>query len=180
MSQCSFTHSALQQLQLCLLPHMQRNKCSINPSSSTSSSYSPPLPPPPRTLSSPTTECLHSPTFFARIQSTEAFNAKRSHHSAPQPPLVNNNGSTMLSGKHTEFVTRFSVLVKYFGGNCCYVIRIFSIFLLKGSFFEFQLENIGCTFPWISSHCWRPSARVRCSVNGCDPPPSSAGFCILF
>jgi hypothetical protein len=44
MSQCSFTHNALQQLQLCLPPHMQRNKSSINPSSSTSSSYSPPLP----------------------------------------------------------------------------------------------------------------------------------------
>ena len=40
------------------------------------------LPPPPRTLSSPATECLHSPTFLARIQSTEALNAKRSHHSA--------------------------------------------------------------------------------------------------
>jgi hypothetical protein len=61
MSQCSFTHNALQQLQLCLLPHLQRNKSSINPSSSTSSSYSPPLPPPPRTLSSlspPPNACL--------------------------------------------------------------------------------------------------------------------------
>lgn len=75
MSQCSFTHNALQQLQS-RLPHLQQNKSSINPS--TSSSYSPPLPPPPtNTIFTFTTpECSHSPTSLARIQSAEAFSMR--------------------------------------------------------------------------------------------------------